>query len=157
MRKSSIRAFGIALFLAGAIFTFVDFITSDTEAAKINVPKGTVLIKKTELEAINVEAAEAKKQLAKIQTDYSALKNNTVAVNTSAKKAVKSFTLVIKKGMGTSEVSSALEKAGIIKDAGDFELYVIKNDKASSLQIGTYDLNVKMTTAEIVKKITRSK
>jgi len=159
MRKSSIRAFGIALFLAGASFTFVDFITSDAdiEAANINVPKGTVLIKKTELEAINAEAAEAKEQLAKIQTDYSALKNNTVSVNSSAKKTVKSYTLVIKKGMGTSEVSLALEKAGIIKDAGDFELYVIKNDKASSLQIGTYDLNIKMTTAEIVKKITRSK
>lgn len=159
MRKSSIRAFGIAFFVAGASFAFADFITrdADTEAANINVPKGTILIKKEELKSINKEAAEAKEQLAKIQTDYSALKNNTVAVNASAKKSIKSYTLVIKKGMGTSEVSSALEKAGMIKDAGDFELYVINNNKASSLQIGSYDINIKMTTAEIVKKITRRK
>ncbi|MBK3493990.1 endolytic transglycosylase MltG [Viridibacillus sp. YIM B01967] len=159
MRKSSIRAFGIALFVAGASFTTADFLTQDdnTEAAKANLPKGSVIIKKNELETINVEAAEAKEQLAKIQTDYNALKNNTVTTKTLAKKQVNSYTLVIKKGMGTSEVSETLEKAGMIKDAGDFELYIIKNDKASSLQIGSYDLTVNMTTAQIAKKITRSK
>lgn len=59
--------------------------------------------------------------------------------------------------MGTSEVSEALEKAGMIKSASDFESYIINEGKASSIQLGKNKLNSEMSQKEILTAITTPK
>lgn len=158
MMKSSLRSFGIGVFLAGSIMAVNNhFIHQNVKvgsnislASKDNAQKGTVSIKKSELDSLKTEATQAKEQLAKIQTDYNNLKNG----HSSQKKNVKSYTLVITRGMGTTEVSKALKKGGIIKDDAEFELYMINKKKAKDIQIGEYKLTSDMKNDEILKAIT---
>ncbi len=157
MIKSTLRSFGIGVFLAGSIMA----ITTQLNLDDSNVPsktsngssKDTVVIKKTELNALKEEATDAKEQLAKIQTDY----NNLKADQTTKKDNIQSYTLVIKRGMGTSEVSKALKNGGIIKDDAEFERYIINHDQAKYIQIGDYKLTSEMTNKEILKVITKPK
>ncbi len=157
MIKSTLRSFGIGAFLAGSIMA----ITTQLNLDDSNVPsktsngssKDTVVIKKTELNALKEEATDAKEQLAKIQTDY----NNLKADQSTKKDNIQSYTLVIKRGMGTSEVSKALKNGGIIKDDAEFERYIINHDQAKYIQIGDYKLTSEMTNEEILKVITKPK
>lgn len=161
MKKSTLRSFGIGVFLAGSIMAVNNhFIHQNVKVgsnisltSKDNTQKGTVVVKKSELDSLKAEATHAKEQLAKIQTDYSNLKNG----HTSQKKNVKSYTLVIKRGMGTTEVSKALKKGGIIKDDAEFERYMINKKKAKDIQIGDYKLTSDMKRTEILKVITNAK
>lgn len=161
MMKSTLRSFGIGIFLAGSIMTINNqFIhqgmatsSNNSLKSKDNTQKDTVIIKKSELASLKEEATNAKEQLAKIQTDYNSLKDD----HTSQKKNVKSYTLVIKRGMGTTEVSKALKKGGIIQDDAKFELYMINKKKAKHIQIGDYKLTSNMKNAEILKVITNAK
>ncbi|WP_102691353.1 MltG/YceG/YrrL family protein [Rummeliibacillus pycnus] len=160
MMKSIFRSIGIGMFLAGTILAVNNYFNPDTSAKTITTfkstsssQKDTVIIKKKELTALKAEAADAKAQLAKIQTDYNQLKNDS-----SAKKdPVKSYTLAIKRGMGTAEVSKALKDGGIVQNDAEFERYIINKDQAKNIQIGDYKLTSDMTNAEILKVITTAK
>ncbi|WP_397539291.1 hypothetical protein [Rummeliibacillus pycnus] len=160
MMKSSLRSFGIGIFFAGAILAINNHFDQNTSAStKTTIKstnsdqKGTVVIKKAELATLKAEAADAKAQLAKIQTDYNNLKTD----QTTKKDSVKTYTLMIKRGMGTAEVSKALKTGGIVKDDAEFERYIINKNEAKDIQIGDYKLTSDMTHAEILKIITKAK
>ncbi|MGX9135265.1 hypothetical protein ACWV26_12965 [Rummeliibacillus sp. JY-2-4R] len=157
MIKSTLRSFGCGIFLAGSLMSLSTHFNSNdsnipSKASLVN-SKDTVVIKKSELNALKEETTNVKAQLAKIQTNY----NNLKADQTTKKNSVKSYTLVIKKGMGTSEVSKALKNGGIIKDDAEFERYIINRDQAKFIQIGDYKISSDMTNEEILTIITKPK
>ena len=156
MMKSTIRSFGIGLFLAGSIMTIQTHFFEENTQNSIKASKGSVVIKKEELDTLKEEAADAKEQLAKIQTDYQTLKKENTSTS-KEKKEVTTYKLVIKKGMGTTEVSKALKDGGIIKDDGELERYIINKNKAKDIQIGDYQLSSDMSNKDIVKIITSAK
>ncbi|MGG0658615.1 endolytic transglycosylase MltG [Rummeliibacillus pycnus] len=160
MMKSTLRSIGIGVFLAGSIMAINHQLDQKNTSKIITTlkstdgdQKGTVVIKKSELAALKKDAADAKAQLAKIQTDYNSLK----ADQTSKKDTVKSYTLVIKRGMGTAEVSKALKDGGIVKNDAEFERYIINKNQVKNIQIGDYQLTSNMTNDEILKIITKAK
>lgn len=163
MMKSTLRSFGIGLFIAGSIMTVNNYLTPE-KAADSNAiskssdapQKGTVVIKEEELDALKDDAADAKEQLAKIQTDYQNLKKDQASKN-DVKNTVTSYKLVIKKGMGTTEVSKKLKNGGIIKNDAEFERYMINKNQAQQIQIGNYNLTSDMSKEEILKVITTGK
>ncbi|MBO2534992.1 endolytic transglycosylase MltG [Rummeliibacillus suwonensis] len=163
MMKSTIRSLGIGFFLAGSIMAINNQFNPEKTTASITSSKssatdqkGTVVIKKAELNTLKEEAADAKEQLAKIQTDYQNLKKEQSS-KSNEKNKVTSYKLAIKKGMGTTEVSEALKEGGIIKNAAEFERYIINEDKAKYIQIGDYPLTSDMSNEEILKIITSGK
>lgn len=156
MMKSTIRSFGIGIFLAGSIMAINTHFSQEKTDNSIKAPKGSVVIKKEELDTLKKESSSAKQQLAKIQTDYQNLKKEQSA-KTTTKPKVKSYKLIIKKGMGTTEVSKALKDGGIIKNDGEFERYIINKNKAKDIQIGDYNLSSDMSSTEILKVITSGK
>lgn len=63
-----------------------------------------------------------------------------------------SFT--IERGMSSNEVADVLAKKGLIKDAVDFNQYIIKVGRASIIRVGNFSLKQGATYEEIVMKIT---
>ncbi|MFA9463806.1 MAG: hypothetical protein ACERKN_05890 [Velocimicrobium sp.] len=64
------------------------------------------------------------------------------------------ITVKIEKGMWSEAVSRAMEKAGLIEDAKDFNAYLADNGYASYISVGTYQIEQGATYQEIAKKIT---
>ena len=61
-------------------------------------------------------------------------------------------TFLIERGKGVQEISSALQKQGLIKDRNLFNLYVLWEQVGNKLQAGEYLLSSSMTVPEIVNK-----
>lgn len=72
--------------------------------------------------------------------------------DTSAAATTISFT--IQKGMSSNRVAQLLVEKGLIKDADDFNQYIIKVGKASVICVGDYSLKQGATYDDIIKKIT---
>ena len=68
-------------------------------------------------------------------------------------KESKIFT--IEKGQGLKEISTNLEKEGIIKSDFLFNLYAIFSKKSTKLQAGKYELSSSMAIPEIVEKFVK--
>ncbi|MCM3316213.1 endolytic transglycosylase MltG [Rummeliibacillus stabekisii] len=154
MRKSTLRSFGLGLFIAGSAMFLYDEFTEKPSNDRIaaSSSKGNIVkIQKDKLVSLQKEAAEAKEQLAKIQTDYNQLKND------SAAKKIHSYTLVINRGMDSEDVSQAIKKGGIIKDERAFERFMADKDASKNIQIGDYKLTSDMSNQEILNIITRKK
>jgi len=67
------------------------------------------------------------------------------------------ITFSIDKGMSSEEVSIILEEIGLIEDAKDFNLYIVKVGKDKVIGIGTYTLSANSTYDDIIKVITKEK
>lgn len=78
-----------------------------------------------------------------------------VAETTAASGDSTSYTLVISRGMYSEAVSTALQSAGIISSASDFNTYLVNTGYAERLQTGTYSLNSSMTYEQIAAVISR--
>jgi len=74
---------------------------------------------------------------------------------TPPKEVEGKITFTIKKGMISSDVAQLLKDSGIIKDADDFNQYIIKVGKDSFIRIGTYSFPKDITYEEIVAKIAK--
>jgi UPF0755 protein len=63
------------------------------------------------------------------------------------------FTYEAQKGKGDEEISSELEKLGIINNDYFFRIYVIISGRHGKLQAGKYSFSPRMSVARIVKKL----
>jgi len=68
--------------------------------------------------------------------------------------ADKKISFTIKRGMSSGQVATLLVQKGLIEDADDFNKYIIKKDKESTIRVGTYSLPQTATYDDIVKIIT---
>lgn len=148
--KASIRSFGIALFIAGAAMSLIDM--KDDSSKK---------------EATTVSAKSDKQAHDKLEKQIKQLEKDNASLTAQLKKQPKqppadqpeviNYTLEVKAGMGTSEVSKALETAKIIKDSDEFEALLINDGLSSKIQLGKNKLKSSMTSEEIIKLITSRK
>lgn len=155
MKSSSIRSFGIGLFLAGAIVQLQSF----TDKEEIT---STHMIEKEAYEQSQAELKNVKQQLAQLQIDLENAQNqssNPTLENPNQEEAVqngaKQSILIIQSGMTPSEIGEILERTGIIQNKLDFEDYIVTQKLAGKIQIGEYELDSSMTIKEITEKITR--
>ncbi|MDE6024506.1 MAG: hypothetical protein K2G45_03540 [Lachnospiraceae bacterium] len=64
-------------------------------------------------------------------------------------------TITVQAGMGSYEVASLLQNAGIIKDANDFDLYLNRNGYSTKIRIKSQEFNSKMSYEEIAKLLVK--
>ncbi|GAQ19798.1 YceG-like family protein [Oceanobacillus picturae] len=81
--------------------------------------------------------------------------NDSEKAEKKEEKEKTSYTLKIKEGMASSDISSVLENNDIIDDAGEFNEYLIDNDYHLKVQIGEYELTTGMSHYEVAEAITK--
>lgn len=168
MNNSSIRAFGIAIFLIGALLALADRFDINiglSTAASSSEKEITELQKK--LDAANKEIASLKKQLpekssAKSESTDEGLTDNKAEIKEQTKDSaesgdVKKMTLQIYSGVTPYVVAQKLEDGGIISNSVEIELLLANSKYSRSLQIGAYEVNSSMSIEEIAKLITGKK
>ncbi|WP_337980811.1 hypothetical protein [Lysinibacillus sp. JNUCC-52] len=165
--KSSIRAFGIALFLVGALLSVAD-------RFDFNIGLPTVASKndkdveelQQQLEQATKEIASLKAQSTKETVTESTKEANTTDGHAESEPAESStpasddtvkMTLQIYSGITPYIVAQKLEDGGIIPNSVEMELLLANAKYARSLQIGSYEVNSSMTLEDIAKLITRKK
>ncbi|NBJ68528.1 MULTISPECIES: endolytic transglycosylase MltG [Clostridia] len=67
----------------------------------------------------------------------------------------KTFTVNIKEGMPSSEISDQLEANDIIDDAAKFSAYLEDNDYSQKVQLGKFKVSSDMSLQEIAEAITK--
>ena len=168
MNNSSIRAFGIAIFLVGALLALADRFDINiglSTIASSSDKEITELQKK--LDAANNEIASLKEQLpekstAKPESSDNDPVDNEVDVKEQTKDSnesadTKTMTLQIYNGVTPYVVAQKLEDGGIISNSVEMELLLANAKYSRSLQIGAYEVNSSMSIEEIANLITGKK
>lgn len=156
MNPSIIRGLGIGLFGSALILTLLPSSSSPSNQSATETPKGYELIESIELTALQNELVTTKEQLAQIQMDLEeASKEPEESEKIEEVSTVTNTVLMIRANMTSTDISSTLEQAGVIKNRRDLDNYLIDNKLSKRIQIGTYNLNSSMTLAEIADVITK--
>jgi len=156
MNPSIIRGIGIGLFVSALLLTLLPIAPSTTSQSTNETPKGYELIDSNELTTLHNELNTTKEQLAQIQMDLQeASKEPEESVSIEETPTVTNTVLIIRENMTSTDISSTLEQAGVIKNRRDLDNYLIDKELSKRIQIGTYNLNSSMTLAEIADLITK--
>ncbi|MGY0692912.1 hypothetical protein ACW2QC_09015 [Virgibacillus sp. FSP13] len=176
--KQPIRSFSIGLFTASLIllivFLFIDDSKNNTddiaaddmiEALKED---GYRVLSESEYISLSVNdngkdttEEEKEEQPATEQKDNEkAEKEENKADDNSKeekkeKEAKKTYTITIKSGMASSEISNLLVENDIIDDADEFSQYLEKEGYAKKVQLGKFKVSSDMSNYEIAEEITK--
>ncbi|ARK23246.1 hypothetical protein SporoP37_00120 [Sporosarcina sp. P37] len=144
MMKELLRGIGIGCLLAGGILYFVAQQTSEGALQKqLADSKEEVAILKREL-AIS-QTLGAKNAARKPEAEQETIP----AENEAEEVIIKEFT--VKPGITPAELARELEKEKLIKNAEEFEVYIIENEYTRKIKTGTYELRSDMRFPEIAK------
>jgi len=152
MKKSTLQAFGIGLFLAGVGLQLLNNFGS-TDSNSINSEQT--------FEQTQKELTDVKQQLAQLQIDLENAQKEPLqeatksAPEESSNNLANNTSLEIKSGMTSSDIGTWLENAGIIKHKQDFEDYLTAHNMTASIQTGKFEVNPSMTIKQIADSITR--
>jgi len=160
MNNSAIRAFGIALFLVGALIalaTRFDFSIGLPTKASTNGEQVMELQKK--LAQANQEIASLKEQIKQAPKENTEKPKPSESINKSVDSSnnTATMTLQIYSGMAPYTVAKKLEDGGIIDNSVEMELLLANAKYARSLQIGSYEVSSSMSLEEIARLITGKK
>lgn len=158
MRKSSIRAFGMAVFLIGALLTIADrfdlnvglpTVASTTDKDMVNLQK--------KLDAANKEITSLKQASAQTNPDNTENESNKAddSQKSENEQEIVKMQLNIYRGISTYVISKMLEDGHIIPNHVEMDLLLANPKYARNLQIGTYEVNSSMSLEEIANTITR--
>jgi hypothetical protein len=170
MKKSSIRAFGIACFLIGALLTVSNQlhlplgIKTDSEKSEKQYKDELLNLEQQLKEAKDqIKLLEQNKQTEepKVETSSESKSEDTTeqaaTVEEQPKDEVVTGTLYIYSGLTPSEVAQKIKDLGIIDNSIEMELFLAQREYARSLQKGQYELNSSMSIEEIANTITGKK
>ncbi|MEK5232501.1 hypothetical protein MHB42_12115 [Lysinibacillus sp. FSL K6-0232] len=157
MNKSAIRAFGLAIFLVGALLALASRfdinIGLPTEASST---KQEVEELQNKLQQANEKIVSLQAQLKTAQTTETSAANMAESANKPAAE-VTTMTLQIYSGITPYIVAQKLEDGGIITNSVEMELLLANAKYARSLQIGSYEINSAMSLEDIANLITGKK
>lgn len=162
MNASSIRAFGIALFLIGAMLSLAQRFDLNIGLATNPDPSDKEIVSlQKKLEVANKEIALLKEQLPENETaepkSADERKNDSTSDGEEQTKEsgdAKTMTLQIYSGITPYVVAQKLEEGDIISNSVEMELLLANPKYSRSLQIGSYEVNSSMSSGEIAKLIT---
>lgn len=160
----SLRAFGIGIFLAGAAFTIYQQVDNRSAVQQDEKAKTTYETTIHKLEKSNAaltdEVARLEKQLSTQKEKAASSKKETADTASHEKNqpgniAAKDYDLNITSAMGSTEITTQLQQAGIIANARDFEKHIIAKHKATNLQNGTFHIKKGMSYDDILNVIAK--
>lgn len=88
-------------------------------------------------------------------TDEKSTDEKPKDVTTTEPKTVKEVTFQVSKGMYSYAVATLLEEKGLIKNAKDFDHYLIRNGYQDEIQSGTYSIKAGSSYESIAETITK--
>jgi len=161
MKKSSLRAFGIACFVIGLVITFSERFNLPIASSNETGHEEQYTSKIAQLEQ---QLKDANEQLAQIEQseqptneeateDAKPAEEKTTEVEKTAAGIV-TETLYIYGGLKPAEVAQKLKDLGIIKNSVEMELFLAQPEYATTLQKGQFKLNSSMSIEEIANIIT---
>ena len=168
MNTSSLRAFGMAIFLVGAMLALAERFDVNIGLATntYSTDKEVASLQK-KLDTANNEIASLKEQLpekATVQSESADgelnehISDDDEKTNATSKpEDTKTMTLQIYSGVTPYVVAQKLEDGGIISNGVEMELLLANAKYSRSLQIGLYEVNTSMSNEEIAKLITGKK
>ncbi|MCC9023149.1 endolytic transglycosylase MltG [Bacillus nakamurai] len=154
MTKRGIQAFAAGIILATAVLAAVFYLTDNDQASAVKTEKTAL----TEKEVNSY--LDSQQKVSVNRDDYQKLldskeKSLNTDQNSDTKKKKKTYKLTIKDGMSTADVSSILEKEGIIPSAEDFNDYVIDAGYHKEIRAGYFKVDSDMSFKKLVKTLTR--
>ncbi|MBY8912960.1 endolytic transglycosylase MltG [Bacillus sp. YC2] len=154
MTKRGIQAFAAGIILATAVLAAVFYLTDNDQASAVKTEKTAL----TEKEVNSY--LDSQQKVSVNRDDYQKLldskeKSLDTDQNSDTKKEKKTYKLTIKDGMSTADVSSILEKEGIIPSAEDFNDYVIDAGYHKEIRAGHFKVDSGMSFKKLVKTLTR--
>ncbi|WP_078545650.1 MltG/YceG/YrrL family protein [Litchfieldia alkalitelluris] len=156
MSKLGLRAFSAGIILATSIMGIMYYnepktvntatVTDSDIEAYLSDQNHLVLIEKEEYD-----------ELLEIQSTHQETEKQeqTKAEVKIEEKIITKYILEITPGMNSLEISEVLEDVGVIKNAKELNTYILDNDLAKNIQIGSFTVTSEMTHKEIGDIITR--
>lgn len=159
MNKSAIRAFGIAIFLVGALLALASrFDVNIGLPTKDFSNQQQVEELQNKLKKANQEIASLKDQLKQVHTtEKTSTTDATEQAGEETNTDVTTMSLQIYSGITPYSVAQKLEDGGIITNSVEMELLLANPKYARSLQIGSYEVHSSMTLEEIANLISGKK
>lgn len=152
MNKQNTRAFAAGLLLSAIVLVIFSYGSEDKADSRETLEEqGYVVL--TEKEARNQrEKIEDLEEQINTLTEDSVSGEQETEVEEDARNEM---ILTVSSGMTPIEISEELESKGIIKNASDFNSYLVKSGRADKIQIGDYQLHSEMTLEEISTLLTK--
>ncbi|TSI08539.1 endolytic transglycosylase MltG [Lysinibacillus sp. BW-2-10] len=166
MKKSSVRAFGIACFLIGALLAIgnqfnLPFVSSSEN--KDGQYKEKVLELEQQLEKANKQLAQFDQAKSTPEPPQNEAPQKEVASEQiekpkeTKKEEIVTGTLYIYSGLTTADVAQKIKELGVINNSVEMELFLAQPEYAKSIQIGQFELNSSMSIEEIANIVTGKK
>ncbi len=121
--------------------------TEEKTTEEITTEEKTAEEKTTEEKTTEEKTTEEKTSEKKTTEEKTTEKNTTEQSTTEVKN--KTVNITIKGGSTSFPVCQKLQELGVIKDATDFDNYLIKNGYANRIRVGTHTLTIGMSYEEI--------
>ena len=158
--KSSLRAFGIGLFVAGASIALVD-LSSDTESKRNDIAQYEQQLKEYEnqITLLNEQLDKQTSNTNEESENQTAEKTNSsedssLNEETVNNQEVTEATIYIYEDVSIYTIGQQAEDLGIVSNGRELELFLSKPDYARSIQKGAFELNSDMTIEEMAKVLT---
>ena len=161
MSKTGFQAFAAGMIVATSVLGGT-YLFSGNQQAEANVEQQELsqnevekFLTSKQQTAISID--EYEELLASKNAEVTETTENTEAAQETEEKQeeVIKYSVTIKAGMTTSEVSDLLEQNAIISDSFEFDQYLIKNNYHTEVQLGTFEVQKGMTFQQLAEAITR--
>ncbi|MGG3798129.1 endolytic transglycosylase MltG [Metabacillus fastidiosus] len=166
MSKVGFQAFAAGMIVATSVMGASYFLENNQKSAEQSVQKEVTdsqvknyLSKKGQLAISNEEYDDLKNQKEKLLIEQKSNQVNKTEQNKEQPKEQekKKYTLMIRKGMSTSDVSNLLQANGIIASSKDFNQFLIKGNYHTKVQLGDFEVVQGMNFQQITAIITKNK
>ncbi|MGG3924688.1 hypothetical protein ABET51_01625 [Metabacillus fastidiosus] len=166
MSKVGFQAFAAGMIVATSVMGASYFLENNQKSAEQSVQKEVTdaqvknyLSKKGQLAISNEEYDDLKNQKEKLLIEQKNNQANKTEQNKEQPKEQekKKYTLMIRKGMSTSDVSNLLQANGIIASSKDFNQFLIKGNYHTKVQLGDFEVVQGMNFQQITAIITKNK
>ncbi|TYS19469.1 endolytic transglycosylase MltG [Rossellomorea vietnamensis] len=152
MNKQNTRSFASGLLLSAILLIIFSYGTEDKGDSRETLEEqGYVVLTEEEARNQREKIGDLEEQINTLSEDSVSGEQET-EVEEDARTEI---TLTVSSGMTPIEISDELESKGIIKNASDFNSYLVKSGRADKIQIGDYQLHSEMTLEEISTLLTK--
>lgn len=166
--KQPIRLFSIGLFSASLIALIVLLFIDDAKSNVENVSTDDMITALkddgyrvlTEPEYISLSVNDNNDKKAEDETDQASEEKQEDADKKATEdkkkdKEEKTYTIKIKSGMASSEISDQLAENDIINDADEFSQYLKEEGYETKVQLGKFKVSSDMNKKEIAEELTK--
>ncbi|MBM6617246.1 hypothetical protein [Bacillus suaedaesalsae] len=165
MTKGFMRGFSLGIILTCLLVFFIDnpfrkdnesLVTKETPLTEQSISaalkeKGQVAISTEEINRLK----QIEQQLATKPAEEAEEATPAQDESSTEQDAPITYVLEIQSGMASTEISKKLAEVKVINNAADLDNYLQEKDWEGKIQIGTFEVNSKMSLDEIARIITK--